>query len=180
MLILETKLHIPQPRPNRVFRAGLIKKLNEGLQGKLTLISAPAGSGKTTLLSEWVNGCEQKIVWLSLDSQDNDQGRFLAYLIAAFQTISPDFGNEVLKSTNSPEPLPIESILTLLINEIGSFSSDVIFVLDDYHLIHAEPIDNVLNFLIAHLPPQLHIVIAARKHPKLPIARLRSQNHLLS
>ena len=86
--ILDTKLYIPPPRPKVVLRPRLIEGLNEGLQRKLTLISAPAGFGKTTLVSEWVNGCEGPAVWLSLDEGDNDPTRFLAYLVAALQTIA--------------------------------------------------------------------------------------------
>jgi len=94
--ILATKLYIPPPRPKVVLRPRLIKRLNEGLHHKLTLISAPAGFGKTTLLSEWVAGCRRPIAWLSLDEGDNDPTRFLAYLVAALQTIAPNIGEQVL------------------------------------------------------------------------------------
>ena len=178
MLILATKLHIPPPRPKRVFRDDLVDKLDKGMHGKLTLISAPAGFGKSTLLSHWVETCERSVAWLSLDDKDNDQIRFLAYLVAAFQTISPDFGMKVMQSFNSPEPFQVETILTLLLNEITSLNKKMVLILDDYHLIKAVSIDAILIFLIDHLPPQLHVVIAAREHPKFPLARLRSQDQL--
>ena len=96
--ILATKLYIPPPRPKVVLRSRLIERLNEGLHRKLTLISAPAGFGKTTLASEWVTGCERATAWLSLDKGDNDPTRFLAYLVAALQTIAPNIGKGVLSS----------------------------------------------------------------------------------
>ena len=94
--ILVTKLFIPPPRAELVPRAGLIERLNHGLDRKLTLISAPAGFGKTTLVSEWVAGCNRPVAWLSLDEGDNDPARFLTYLVAALQTISKDIGTGVL------------------------------------------------------------------------------------
>jgi LuxR family maltose regulon positive regulatory protein len=85
--MLATKLYIPPPRSKIVLRPRLIERLNEGLHGKLTLISAPAGFGKTTLVSEWVASCGRPVAWLSLDEGDNDSARFLTYLVDALQTI---------------------------------------------------------------------------------------------
>ena len=90
--ILATKLYIPPPRANVVLRRRLIEWLNEGLQRKLTLISASAGFGKTTLVSEWVASCERPVAWLSLDEGDGDPTRFLTYLVAALQTIAVNIG----------------------------------------------------------------------------------------
>ena len=124
--ILATKLYIPPPRPRVVLRPRLVERLNEGLPAghKLTLISAPAGFGKTTLVSEWVAGCGQPVAWLSLDAGDNDPARFLAYFVAALQTISAGIGAGVLAALESPQPPPTEPLLTTLLNEIttpGSF-----------------------------------------------------------
>src|SRR5688572_10560213 len=94
--ILATKLYIPPPRPKVVLRPRLIERLNEGLHRKLTLISAAAGFGKTTLVSEWVANCQRPAAWLSVDEGDNDPARFLAYLVAALQTIAADVGAGVL------------------------------------------------------------------------------------
>src|SRR5215472_9935743 len=116
--LLATKLHIPPPRPNLVRRARLIARLNEGLQRKLTLVSAPAGFGKTTLLSEWLAGCERPAAWLSLDQRDSDPACFLAYLVAALQTITASVGAGVLGAFQPPQLLPTESILTVLLNDI--------------------------------------------------------------
>jgi LuxR family maltose regulon positive regulatory protein len=178
--ILVTKLYIPQPRSKIVPRPRLIERLNEGLSSgcKLTLISAPAGFGKTTLVSEWIVGCELPVTWLSLDEGDNDPARFLTYLIAALQTIAPKIGKGALAVLQSPQPPPIESILTALLNEITTIPDHFILVLDDYHLTDSKPVDDVLTFLLEHLPPQMHLVIASREDPHLPLARLRARNQL--
>ena len=171
--LLTTKIYIPPIRPELVSRPHLIERLNAGLHRKLTLISAPAGFGKTTLLSEWVAGCECPVAWISLDEGDNDPVRFLAYFVASLKTINPNVGEGVLGTFQAPQPPPIESVLTALVNEIVAISAPFVLVLDDYHLIKAHPIHNALTFLLDHLPPQMHLVIATRVDPPLPIARLR-------
>ena len=176
--ILATKLYIPPPRPKVVLRPRLVERLDEGLHHKLTLISAPAGFGKTTLVSEWVASCERATAWLSLDEGDNDLARFLAYLVAALQTIMADMGEGVLAVLQSPQPPPIESMLTALLNEITATPDDFILVLDDYHVMDAQPVDHALTFLLEHLPPQMHLVIATREDPQLPLARLRARGQL--
>src|SRR4030042_1675708 len=178
--ILATKLYIPPPRSKIVLRPRLIERLNEGLSSgrKLTLISAPAGFGKTTLVSEWVAVCERPVTWLSLDEGDNDPARFLTYLVAALQTIAVNIGKGVLAILQSPQPPPIESILTALLNEITTIPDNFVLVLDDYHVIDSKPVDNALAFLLEHLPSQMHLVIATRQDPHLPLARLRARGQL--
>jgi LuxR family maltose regulon positive regulatory protein len=189
--LLTTKLYIPPTRPELVPRPRLIDKLNEGLHRKLTLISAPAGFGKTTLVTEWLDNvrldaknetqAENKIAWLSLDEGDNDLARFLTYFVAALnhiEEIDVTFGKGTLSMLLSPQPPPIETILTSLINEFAAISVRIIFVLDDIHLIETQPIHDALIFLVEHLPPQMHLVFATREDPHLPLARLRSQDQL--
>lgn len=177
--ILATKLYIPPPRPELVRRLRLIERLDDGLRCKLTLISAPAGFGKTTLVSEWVASRERKAAWLSLDEGDNDPTRFLTYVVAALQTIAESIGDGVLGVLQSPQPPPIESILTALLNEITTIPDDFALVLDDYHVIDAKPVDKALTFLVEHLPPQMHLVIATREDPQLPLARFRARGQLI-
>jgi len=145
---------------------------------KLTLISAPAGSGKTTLLSEWVTVCDRPVAWLSLDEGDNDPICFLTYLVAALQTIRANIGEGVLGVLQSPQPPSTESILIALLNEITTVPDDFVLVLDDYHVIDSKPVDYALTFLLEHLPPQMHLVIATREDPHLPLARLRARSQL--
>jgi len=175
---LATKLFIPPSRPKAVLRPRLVERLNEGLHLKLTLISAPAGFGKTTLISEWVASCERATAWLSLDEGDNDLARFLVYLVAALQTVKGGIGEGVLTMLHSSQSPPIESMLTALLNEIAAPPDNFILVLADYHVIDAQPIDQALTFLVEHLPPQMHLVIATREDPQLPLARLRARGQL--
>jgi LuxR family maltose regulon positive regulatory protein len=185
--LLTTKLYIPSPRPNLVPRSRLIRRLDKGLnlEHKLTLISAPAGFGKTTLLSEWAAGCGRPVAWVSLEKGDNDPVRFWAYFVVALQTVQADIGEAALATLQSPgvagaaTPLSIEVLLTGLINEIAEISNPFALVLDDYHLlIEAQPIHDALAFLLDHLPPQMHLVIATRADPPLPIARLRGRGQV--
>ncbi len=178
--ILATKLYIPPSRQRVVLRPRLVQRLNEGLAAghKLTLVSAPAGFGKTTLVSEWVAGCGRPVAWLSLDEGDSDPSRFLAYLIAALQTVAPGVGDGVLAVLQSPQPPPLESTLTALLNDIATIPSDVVLVLDDHHVLDAKPVDDALAFLVEHQAPQLHLVVATREDPALPLARLRARGQL--
>ena len=134
-----------EPAPRLVPRPRLIERLDEGLPGKLTLISAPAGFGKTTLVSSWLDQVALPVAWLSLDEDDNDFARFLTYLIAALQTIRPEVGKDVLALLQS-SPLPhSHTLLTLLINDLMAISEKSILVLDDYHAIETETIDQALD-----------------------------------
>ncbi len=186
MPILATKLYIPPLQPNVVLRPRLSKRLDEGLHRKLTLISAPAGFGKTTLVSEWIAGCGRPAAWLSLDADDNDLTRFLTYLLTALQTlalsevegIETKIGEGMLDVLQSLQHPPIESILTVLLNEITAVPDNFTLILDDYHVIDSKPVDNALIFLLEHLPPQIHIVITTREDPNLPLARLRARGQL--
>jgi LuxR family maltose regulon positive regulatory protein len=189
--ILVTKLFIPPTRPELVPRPRLIEQLNDGLHRKLTLISAPAGFGKTTLVSEWVDTLqldapkkiqiEHKIAWLSLDESDNDPVRFLTYLMAALNQIEGDeasLGGGALSMLQTPQPPPAETILISLINKIAAIHNRIILILDDYHLINAQPIHDALNFLLENLPPQIHLVVATREDPPLHLARLRVRSQV--
>ncbi|MEJ2209430.1 MAG: tetratricopeptide repeat protein, partial [Anaerolineae bacterium] len=189
--LLQTKLHIPPIRANLVSRPRLIERLDAGLHRKLTLVSAPAGFGKTTLVGEWVadlrsgamDGAIQSIAWLSLDESDDDLVRFLTYLIAALQTVEADIGksaSSVLQAAQ-PQPPSAEAILTLLINEIAILPGRIVLVLDDYHLVEAQPIHEAVAFLLRRLPPPpagLHLAIVTREDPPLPLARLRARGQL--
>ena len=178
--ILATKLYIPPPRAVVVPRWRLIDRLDEGLARgcKLTLVSASAGFGKTTLVSEWVAQCARPVAWLALDEGDNDLTRFLTYLAAALQTVAAEIGNAALAMLQAPQPPPSEAILIPLLNEIAALPEPFVLVLDDYHVIDSQVVDQALTFLIDHQPPQMHLVIATRQDPALPLARLRARGQL--
>ena len=185
--LLQTKLHVPRLRPFLVPRPHLIKALNQGLAGKLTLISAPAGFGKTTLVSSWIDTLQTEnatlpplstqIAWLSLDKNDHVPARFLSYIIAALQRVDPHIGVSA-RSMLQASPLPVPTLLTALLNDIAARPDPLVLVLDDYHVVDAQPIDEALAFLLDHMPPQLHLVITTREDPNLPLARLRVRGQL--
>jgi LuxR family maltose regulon positive regulatory protein len=118
--LLSTKLHVPTVRSDLVARPVLIQRLNEGLDGKLTLVSAPAGYGKTTLLTDWLHHAGRPFAWLTLDANDNDPARFLAYLVEALKGIDPRIGQAVEPMLATPQPPPPKSILTALINDVAT------------------------------------------------------------
>jgi LuxR family maltose regulon positive regulatory protein len=176
--ILATKLYIPPPRLKAVLRPHLIEQLNASMHYKLVLISAPPGFGKSTLVSEWIASNDRLTAWLSLDEGDNEPTRFLVYLISAMRTIAPNIGERALILLQSPQMPPIESILTTLLNEITSVPDSFTLVLDDYHVIESKLVDNILAFLLDHLPPQMHLIITTREDPNLPLPRLRVRGQL--
>jgi LuxR family transcriptional regulator, maltose regulon positive regulatory protein len=183
--LLETKLFVPRPRRGLVARPRLSERLDRGGASKLMLVSAPAGFGKTTLLAEWLAAgptaptIQQSAAWLSLDQGDNDPASFWTYVIAALQTVAPGVGASALTLLQEPQPLPITTVLTTLLNDLGAIGSDLVLVLDDYHVIDARDVQDGMEFLLDHLPPQLHLVIASRADPALPLARLRGRGELV-
>ena len=187
LLLLQTKLFRPPLRPLLVQRPQLIARLNDGLfdanrqfTRRLTLVAAPAGFGKTTLVASWLEGLASQVpsAWLSLDEEDNDLARFLIYLLAALDTLDPKMTEGTSALLRSPQPPRAEAILTLLINDIARLSTAFILVLDDYHAITAQPIQQALAFLLEHMPPQMHLVIMTRVEPPLPLTLLRGRGQL--
>jgi len=165
----------------------LIEQLNDGEYRKLTLVSAPAGFGKSTLITEWLgaSGNDKSLPlavgWVSLDENDNDPVRFLTYLVEALhriEGIENAVGVDALAILRSPQPPSGEVVLTSLINEIAGLQCKIFLVLDDYHLIEAKAVQDALTFLLENQPPQLHLVIATREDPLLPLSRLRARNHI--
>ncbi len=191
--LLTTKLYTPLLHPDIVPRPYLLHKLDQGLyQGRrLTLVSAPAGYGKTTLLSEWLNMLTTrdgvKAAWLSLDEADNTPVHFWRYLIAALQTASlareaasapPVLGQSMLQVLEETGPAPLQSLLTPLLNDLAALPDRIILILDDYHAISDPAIHEGMAFLLEHLPRQLHLVVATRADPPLPVSRLRGRGQL--
>src|SRR6266581_8695731 len=175
-MLLATKLFIPPPTSTLVARPRLAALLNAGARHAATLVSAPAGWGKTTLLSAWhteLCGSGYTFAWVSLDASDNDPVRFWSYVLGALNTLHDGASDAALTMLKLPQPPPMELLLTSLLNTLTALSTDAVLVLDDYHVIEAQPIHHALTFLLEHLPPRLHLIIATRFDPPLPLARLR-------
>ncbi|WP_245900242.1 LuxR C-terminal-related transcriptional regulator [Geodermatophilus normandii] len=178
--LLSTKLHAPRRRRGVVARARLTERLDRGDEAVLTLISAPAGFGKTTLVTEWlaVAAPGRSIAWLSLDERDNDPVVFWTYLVSALQTAVDRVGNGALAVLQEPHAA-MDEVLATLVNELDAASGDVVLVLDDYHVIATREVHDRLAFLLERLPPNVHLVIATRADPALPLARLRARGQLV-
>jgi len=177
--MLLTKLHLPPAGNNIVHRSELFEKLNPGLSRKLILVSAPAGFGKTTVVSDWIDQNKIPAAWFSLDNGDNDPVDFLSYIISGIQSIHSAFGQGAIKLLNSPSTPSVESIASLLINEILNIDQNFLLVLDDFHLIKSNEVLKLITYLLEHIPGNIHIVILTRSDPALSVSRLRSQHQLV-
>ena len=198
--LLQTKLCMPRTRHRAISRPRLIEQLNtavtpDGLiQPKLTLITGPAGYGKTTLATQWLSNLRLEdfaignrqsqivnphLAWLSLDTGDNDEARFLAYLFAAIGTVQEEIG-EAAQSRLTTTYLynDTQAILTTFLNDLAVCSEPIVLVLDDYHLMTATAVHEITTFILQHMPVQLHLVITSRSEPPLPLALLRARHSL--
>jgi LuxR family maltose regulon positive regulatory protein len=172
--IIRTKLRIPRTRPELVERPDLLRRAVEGLRGALTVIAAPAGFGKTTLAAAAVQRRGLPTAWLSLDGGDNSLGSFLAYLTAALQSASAGVA-EAAQLLAASQPVPAEIVLTSLVNDLEQAGGEWVLALDDYHTIHHPEVHAALAFLLEHQPQNLHLLIATRTDPPLPLTRLRAR-----
>jgi len=179
--LLATKLFFPRARRGTIPRPRLIERLVTGLDGPLTLVCAPAGYGKTTLLSEWRAGPGQDVpaAWLSLDANDGDLVLLMRYLVAALGALQVGLAEQTALLLESSPPPPPDVILTSLVNELSAFPGDTVLILDDYHEISAPEIHDTMAFLLAHVPPQVHLVLLTREDPPLPLPKLRARGQVV-
>ncbi len=175
--LLETKLHAPRRRRGTVARPRLRERLDRRGQPALTLVSAPAGFGKTTLVADWfADG--PATAWLSLDRRDNEPALFWTYVVAALQTAEPDVGASAGTLLQVPQS-DMDAVVATLLNDLNAVAHDLVLVLDDYHVIESADIHQAVSLLVERLPPQIHLVIASRADPPLPLAGLRARGELL-
>ncbi len=179
-VLLATKLHVPGTRPGFVPRRRLADRLEEGLDRKLVLVSAPAGSGKTALLADWARRNRRLVAWLSLDPGDNDPARFWRHAAAALDRVRPGIAAQVAVLLGPPAPRSFHGVVTAVINAIAAQpdGEEILLFLDDYNLIGSQRVHESLTFLIEHLPPGLHLMMASRADPPLGLARLRAGTQL--
>jgi LuxR family transcriptional regulator, maltose regulon positive regulatory protein len=176
--LLATKVNIPGTRPDRLARARLVQRLDESMGRALVLVCTPAGFGKTTLLADWAADAALPVAWLSLDADDNDPVRFWRYVVAALDRVVGGLGEHLVPLLSPGSGISTHGVVTALINRLQAHPDELALVLDDYHLIESMPIHDSLGFLLSHLPPPLHLVIASRSDPPLPVARLRASGQL--
>lgn len=177
--LLMTKLFVPPPRSNRVKRARLVERINTGLDKALILVSAPAGYGKTTIVSSWLQDAEVLSAWISLDEGDNDPKRFLQYLLTALQKIVPAIQPDLMGVLQGLQPAQSDSLLSIITNEIAGSAAPFVLVLDDFHAVHAQPVLEIITYLLEHAPPQMHLALLSRTDPPLPLSRWRGRGQLV-
>lgn len=177
-MIVATKLHIPRVRNSLVSRPRLISKLNEGMDTKLTLVSAQAGYGKTTALSEWVRQCNMPVAWVSLDKHDNDWAQFWSCVRASITECVPDFGLAVEPLFDNGPSMTLEPAIAVLLNELNHVFNELVIVLDDYHVIETPTIHHSMTYFLEHLPPHIHLYIASRTALTIPTTRLLAKGEL--
>ena len=178
--VLESKIHIPVQSQRTVPRLHLLSILeHQKANHKLTLISAPAGYGKTTLLAEWARASSLPVAWLSITGEEDDVESFLRYLFAAWERVHPAISDTTFGILVGSQRPDIKMALPALLDAANEFPEQLVFVLDDYHLIEDPEIHDALGFLLDHLPAQLHFILASRSDPPLPISRYRARGQLL-
>jgi LuxR family transcriptional regulator, maltose regulon positive regulatory protein len=177
--LLSTKLHPPPSREKWVVRVRLLEKLNAALNHKLTLICAPAGYGKTTLLSQWIHHRNKPMGWVSLDRSDNDPVQFLRYILAAIQRIDPAVGMLIPGMLQPPQPSLSPAVWITLLNDVAASEKECLLILDDYQELEAGEVHEALNFLIDHLPNNLHLILSTRADPPINLPKLRVSGQLL-
>ncbi len=176
-LLLATKLTAPRLREGRVARPRLLERLRAATGREFVLVCAPAGFGKSTLLAEWVRDDQRAVAWLSLDEGDNDPVRFWRHVAAAVDGARPGVAQRASLLIGGPAS-SFTSAVTALVNDLAGSTEDVVLVVDDYHLIHAQHVHRSVEFLLDHLPASLRLVVASRSDPPLPLARLRARGQL--
>jgi len=176
--LLHTRIRPPIVGEDMVPRPHLLDRLDSVLRKKLGLLSAPAGFGKTSLITEWLPRAEGRVAWFSLSGEDNDPVVFLHYLIAALRTVEMDLGTGALEVLRTPPVTRPESVLTHLLNDLAAVAGKLVLVLDDYHLIESPEVHRAVRFLLERMPANLHLLIATRSDPPLPLGRLRVRDQM--
>lgn len=182
--LLRTKFLIPQPAADRVPRPHLIEWLENQLDKRLILLSAPPGYGKTTLLADFLAASPIPAAWVQLDAADSDPSVFLAYFIEAiYRMHGPNeksighITQTLLESTHAS--VSPQQILTVLVNELtDTLPNPWLLVLEDYHFIASPIVHQLVGLLIENGPTPLHVIISTRTDPPLALARLRARGML--
>ena len=152
-----------------------MRRLSGPGPARVTVVIAPAGWGKTTLLGQWARDPHERrrIAWVSLDAADDEPVRFWSYVLNALGAVAPEIVEEPLRALRMAALDPVEVVLPMLLNALAATEERLALVLDDYHLLADGPVHEQVEFLLAYRPPALHLVIAGRADPPLPLARLR-------
>jgi LuxR family transcriptional regulator, maltose regulon positive regulatory protein len=177
--LVSTKLVPPAPRPGLIARPGLLSLLQAGLDAKLCLVDAPAGSGKTILLAQWcATSGAGRVAWVSLDEGDNDPIHLWMLIGQALQSVEPAVGAAALRALQRTSVDLERMVLPSLLNDLSRIAAPLVLVLDDYHLIANRACHQTMTFFLNHLPASIHLLLATRVDPPLPLAGMRARREL--
>ncbi len=176
---LHTKLYRPPLPEDHVPRPRLLAQMNKITRYQLALLTAPAGYGKSTLVSAWVEQLDSPNVWISLDEGDDDLVIFIGYFVLAIQAIVPEFGREIMTLARTPAQPSLATTTSYLLRDLDQLTSDLVLILDDFHLINNPDIHKVLDALLHYPLPHFHLVLVSRHDPPMHTARLRARGRLL-
>lgn len=176
--ISRAKMCRPLAGRNLVERTRLIALLDEGLQKRLTLMSAPAGFGKTTLGVQWLAGRQELSAWLSLDKDDNDLEIFTRSLVAAVRDVAPKFGLNIERMLSTPKSPPSDYLANAMVEELATVDFSIIVVLDDYQFISSHEVHETVVTMLQNLPESFHMVILTRMDPPWPLGLWRARSWL--
>jgi len=176
--LFRIKLQIPMVQPKLASRTRIDYDLNDGLRGRLTLVTAPAGYGKTTAVVKWTEQLHIPVAWFSIDNLDNNIKRFWSYFIAALETILPGLEERFFRYLYTANNITAASIVTPLIDELYQYKNSFAIVLDDYHLIEDALIHESMALLLKYLPDNAHLVIISRNQLPFNSVRLQTIGHI--
>jgi LuxR family maltose regulon positive regulatory protein len=179
-LVLDSRIRVPRRRRAHVARARLLRRLASATRSPLTVVSAPAGFGKTTLLTEWLGSdpAAAGAGWLSLDAADNDPVVFWRYVVAALHAVRPQAAARASNLLTEAQAPP-DAVLPVLLNDLSALEDDLVLVLDDFHVVESVEVRDQVTVLLERLPERVHVVIAGRTDPALPLARWRARGDLV-
>ncbi len=162
-ILLKTKIRLPVVKKNLIIRERLLDSLEQGMQGRMVTVCAPAGSGKSTLIAQWAQSARIQTSWVSLDERDNDIARFWRYVLNAYMETGPSSLADSLSAVGAlVSGSTVNAIIDTLLNELAATQDSIALVLDDYHHIEQAEIHNSLSYFIEYLPSHHRIIIASR------------------
>ena len=176
LLLLDSKLSVPRPRPGFVSRAGLIEKARGG-GCRVIGVTAPAGYGKSTLLVEWALAEDRPVVWVSFDRLDDDPALVLSLLASACARAWPaDAG--LIANVSGVGVSVLGRAAPRLASVFRASPVPFVVMLDDLHELRSPACHDVLSVVISGIPPGSQLVAASRfEQPHLP--RLRASGDAL-
>jgi len=175
---LSRRALLPSLCPHYLARPRLFELLNRSAETSLMKIVAPAGFGKTTLLNAWAREASIPVAWLPLRAEDGHLRALIHALVTAVQAVIPRFGDGMLPLLLMEQPPTADVIGLAVARELADLPHELTLVIDGYETIGDVAVHQLLGTMVEHLPANVHVVVASRTTPSLPLARLRVRGQL--